>query len=97
MKPLMLTGMVLASLLAVAGLMAANGATANLVAGCDCISDACVNACGPNGSLHCCRTHDGDLRQIEQASPTTGYVVSLIGMTGFFILLGMNKREEDFY
>jgi hypothetical protein len=97
MRGLRIFGMVLAALLAAAGLMTANGITANVIAGCACLSDSCIQACGPQASEQCCTTQSGGLKQVQYFPSSAGYTASLIGMTGFFVLLGMGKKEEDMY
>jgi hypothetical protein len=96
MKALHILGMALFSLLAVGGLMSANGVTGNLVAGCDCISDACMKAC-PDGGEQCCLAASGELKPVEQGSPWPGYTASFVGLAGFFTILAANKKEEDMY
>ena len=85
------------SILAVAGLMSANGVTGNLAAGCDCISDACIKACGVDATTQCCTTQAGELSQVPQHPSWPGYLASFAGLAGFFTILAMNKTEEEMY
>jgi hypothetical protein len=97
MNKLQIFGMFFFSLIAVAGLVTANGITGNVIAGCSCISDACIKACGPDPSVQCCTTQSGTSARVPSIPPWAGYTASFVGLGGFFTILALNKKEEDMY
>ena len=97
MSALRIFGLIFFSLLAVGGLMSANGVTGNLIAGCDCISDNCIKACGIEATEQCCTTQEGILAPVPQQAAWPGYLASFVGLGGFFTLMAINKKEEDMY
>jgi hypothetical protein len=97
MNKLQIFGMMFFSIIAVAGLVTANGITGNVIAGCDCISSACIKACGPDPTVQCCTDHAGTSARIPYLPPWAGYSASFIGLAGFFTILALNKKEEDMY
>ena len=97
MNALSVIGLVFFSVLAVCGLMTANGVTGNLVAGCDCVTSACVKACGDSPTMHCCTAQDETVRRIPSYPVWPSYAASFIGLAGFFIILAVNKKEEEMY
>lgn len=68
MGALKILGFSFFALLAVGGLVSANGLTGNVVS-----NTPALSASWP------------------------GYLLSLVGLTGFFIMLAANKKEEDMY
>jgi len=97
MKVLHVLGMVFFSLLAIGGFVTANGATGNLVAGCDCVSSACIQVCGDSPNKECCMNQDEEQVTVPEYPKIPSYAISFLGLGGFFYILAMDKPEEEFY
>ena len=93
MRPLAILGMVLFALLTVIGITASQAVTANVIAGCTCISDACVKACG---SAQCCIDDNGS-HTLPTYPKWPGYAAAVCGLTGFFLILTLSKKDEEMY